>query len=242
MTTTTTSHHCHNSNEGQGRGQLGLKIQHVLSLWYFFFLFQIFTSFFFTKCLSFKRSMNGHYHHHQWNECGLEMHLHLEFRYVTFFCPFFVLNIYLQWDYMYRMATRTMHGGLEVGITMNGGRRAWDASWSILSLKYVSFFFTKCLSFKRSTDGHYHHHQWNECGLETQMLLEFWYVTFFCLFFVLNIYLQLDYMNRMATRTMHRGLEVGITTNGGRRAWDTLWSVSSLKYIFFFLISFYLLH
>ena len=26
---------------------------------------------------------------------------------------------------------------LKVAITMNGGRRAWDASWSILSLKYV---------------------------------------------------------------------------------------------------------
>ena len=41
-----------------------------------------------------------------------------------FFVFFFVLNNYLQLDYMYRMATRTMHRKLEVGITMNGGRRA----------------------------------------------------------------------------------------------------------------------
>ena len=84
--------HCHDSNEGQGRGQLGFEIQHVLSLQYvFFFLFQNFNSFFFTKCLSFKRSMNDHYHHHQRNDCDVETHLCLEFWYVIFFLSFFFL-------------------------------------------------------------------------------------------------------------------------------------------------------
>ena len=55
-----------------------------------FFLFQNFNSFFFTKCLSFKRSTNGHYHHHQWKKCGLKTQMRLKFQYVIFFLSFFL--------------------------------------------------------------------------------------------------------------------------------------------------------
>ena len=59
----------------------------VCFFFFFFFLFQNFNSFFFTKCLSFKRSTNGHY---QQNKCGLETQMHFKFWYVIFFLSFFL--------------------------------------------------------------------------------------------------------------------------------------------------------
>ena len=122
---------------------------------FFFFLFQNFTSF---------SLLNVYLSRDQWMATTITINeMNVVSRCICissssmlfFFVFFFVLNNYLQLDYMYRMATRTMHGGLEVGITMNGGRRAWDASWSVLSLKYVFFFFSPCVEINIANDNAY---------------------------------------------------------------------------------------
>ena len=116
----------------------------AFSMFFFFF-------FFFFKFLLLFSLLNVYLSRDQWMATTItikKMNVVLRCRCISssrmllFFVFFFVLNIYLQWDYMYRMVTRTMHGGLEVGITMNGGRRAWDALWSISSLKYVFSFLS----------------------------------------------------------------------------------------------------